>query len=111
MGDIKAIRQKIQSWAHQELNNPLTMRELERNVLSGQDIFNRQTGTIVQQLDIKSTGVFDEQIKEILLGYPHLIQFNQIEHVEYSRLRDFNRRWRRTVLRFSYEIRKRFLKR
>lgn len=106
LGDAEMIRRKIASWAHQEYNTELTMTRLEQNIKTGQDIFNRETGTLVEQIDIATSDLFDDTFRDILLKYPHLIQTTPIEHVEYTHLGDIRRRAAKTLSRIGYEIRK-----
>lgn len=104
LGDVEMIRRKIESWAHQEYNTGLTMTQLERNIKTGQDIFNRETGTLVEQIDITTTHIFDDTFRDILLKYPHLIQTSPLEHVEFSRFSDMQRRAAKTLSRIRYEL-------
>lgn len=107
IGDIETIRKKIESWAHQELNTGYTMSELEKNIRSGQDIFNRRTGTLLTQVDIATTVMFDDELRAILLRYAGMISTAPIETVRYSRSRDLVRRARKLSTRLGYELKKR----
>lgn len=107
VGNIETIRNKIESWAHQEYNTGFTMQELEKNIRSGQDIFNRETGTSLERLDLEKSEIYDETMRAILLGYPQMISAKQIEKVDYSMMRDLRRRLRRTVARLVYEAKRR----
>ncbi len=106
VGDIETIRKKIESWAHQEYNTDFTMSELEKNIRSGQDIFNRETGTTLSQVDIATSNLFDADMRRILLCYPSMISSQPIDKVPYSLRRDIVRRIRKLVSRLGYELRK-----
>ena len=106
VGDIEAIRKKIQSWAHQEYNTGFTMSMLEKNIRSGQDIFNRETGTTLTQVEIATSDLFHDEMRTIVMGYPKLISTDRIDTVAYSYSRDLIRRIRKLWVRLGYEIRK-----
>lgn len=109
VGDIETIRKKIESWTHQEYNNPFTMAELENNVLSGQDIFNRMSGTVTTEVDLSTSALYDDKIRSLLLNYPHLLSKSPINHVNYSIFSHVKRRIRVTVSRINFELRKFFI--
>jgi beta-1,4-mannosyl-glycoprotein beta-1,4-N-acetylglucosaminyltransferase len=94
-GGIEMIREKIKSWGHQEFNNSVVINNIEKNILSGQDIFQRETGTNLKRVDIMDRQYFDSAMSSLLVQYPHLISGDQIDVIESSLFRDL---WRRTVM-------------
>lgn len=94
-GSIDMIREKIKSWGHQEFNNSIVIKNIEKNILSGQDIFQRETGTNLKRVDIMDRQYFDSAMSGLLVQYPHLISGNQIDVIEPSLFRDL---WRRAVM-------------
>ncbi len=94
-GGIDMIREKIKSWGHQELNNSVVINNIEKNVRSGQDIFQRETGTNLKRVDIFDTLYFDAAMSEAVASYRHLISSEQIDVVEPSLYRDV---WRRAIM-------------
>lgn len=103
-GGTEMIRAKIQSWGHQELNNDLVINNIEKNVRSGQDIFQRETGTNLQQVDITDAHYFDLTMADAIAPYQHLISTAQIDFVEASFLRDLSRRVAMTLQKIKYKL-------
>lgn len=106
VGDVEMIRKKIESWAHQEYNTGFTMSKLEKNISSGQDIFNRETGTSLTEVDVATSDLYDDEMRTILTRYPEMISTAPIETVTYSRSRDLIRRARKLSARLGYELKK-----
>ena len=52
MGGIDRIKTKIKSWAHQEFNNQLVLKSLEKRIIKGEDIFYRDSGTKTKKIEI-----------------------------------------------------------
>lgn len=94
-GGIDMIREKIKSWGHQEFNNSVVINNIEKNVRSGQDIFQRETGTNLQRVDIFDMLYFDAAMSHAMAPYRHLISVEQIDVIEPSVYRDL---WRRAVM-------------
>lgn len=94
-GGIDMICKKIKSWGHQEFNNNAVLKNIEKNIRSGQDIFQREMGTNLTRVDIFDTLYFDAAISDVLAPYRHLISAEQIDVVESSLLGDL---WRRAVM-------------
>lgn len=73
IGNINEIKNKINSWAHQEYNNKYVMRDIEENILKGQDIFGRYSGTILKKISIYDNNYFDKKLSKIISNYSNLI--------------------------------------
>jgi len=85
-GNVDMIKNKIQSWAHQEFNNNLVMKNLEKNIMSGNDIFLRKTNHQLEKLDISKSQIFDDSIRQIMKDFPHLVFSSKIQSVDDSLL-------------------------
>ena len=94
-GGIDMIREKIKSWGHQEFNNDVVINNIEKNVRSGQDIFQRETGTNLKRIDIYDIHYFDTTMSDVLAPYLHLISVEQIDIIKSSIQSDF---WRRAIM-------------
>ena len=94
-GSVDMIREKIKSWSHQELNNSVVLNNLEKNILSGQDIFLRESGTNLKRVDITDRKFFDSDMSSLILQFPHLITDEQIDVIKPSLFRDL---WRGGVM-------------
>jgi len=94
-GGVDMIREKIKSWGHQEFNNSVVINNIEKNISTGQDIFQRETGTNLKRVDITDRQYFDSAMSSLLVYYPHLISGEQIDVIEPSLFRDL---WRRTIM-------------
>jgi beta-1,4-mannosyl-glycoprotein beta-1,4-N-acetylglucosaminyltransferase len=103
-GGIGMIRDKIKSWGHQEFNNDMVIKNIEMNIRSGQDIFQRETGTNLVRVDISDPKYFDGHLSRILIGYPHLISQEQIDRVDPSFFRDLCRRCVMTWQKVRYKL-------
>ncbi len=91
-GGIKMIKDKIESWGHQEYNNKFIIDNVEKFVRSGQDIFQRETGTNLIQVDICDTNYFDQEMSTNISLHHHLISNFQLKPVRISLIRDMVRR-------------------
>lgn len=91
-GSIDMIREKIKSWGHQEFNNNTVINSIEENVRSGQDIFQRETGTNLKRVDVTDGQYFDDAMSSQIAKFHHLISIDQIDMVEPSVLMDLRRR-------------------
>ena len=78
VGNIEDIERKIQSWAHQEFNKQGIIDRLDYNINTGQDIFEREYGTIMKKIQLSDTGIFDEKIAVIISKYDNLITKHKI---------------------------------
>lgn len=94
-GGIDMIRKKIKSWGHQEFNNSVVLSNIEKHVRSGQDIFQRETGTNLRRVDIFNTAYFDAAMSNVMRPYRHLISEEKIDIIEPSVYKDL---WRRIVM-------------
>lgn len=107
-GSIDMIREKIESWGHQEFNNNIVINSIEENVRSGQDIFQRETGTILKQVDVTDGHYFDGAMSSQIAKFQHLISIDQIDIVEPSLLMDLRRRavvaWRKVQYKLGQKI-------
>lgn len=72
-GSKDEIANKIKCWSHQEFNRPDILEKLEQNLLTGQDIFLRSTGTNLARVKPEDKKYYDTQIIEIIKNYPKLI--------------------------------------
>ena len=52
MGGIEMIRQKIANWGHQEYNTAFILKNLEKNIATGSDIFMRSHGSILKNVSL-----------------------------------------------------------
>ena len=104
VGNIDMIRTKIHSWAHQEYNNSFTLSELEKNIRTGQDIFNRETGTTLKQVEIMTSDLFDQNIRQIISNYPTMISSKKIETIKFSSYKNIKRQIRKIIFRLIYEL-------
>jgi len=77
-GGIEMVKAKIESWGHQEFNNSLVLRNLEKNIRTGQDIFMRDDGTNLKKVDLNDRSIFDERLSNIMSKYSELISEESI---------------------------------
>ena len=77
-GGIEMVKAKIESWGHQEFNNSLVLRNLEKNIRTGQDIFMRDDGTNLKKVDLDDRSIFDERLSNIMSKYSELISGESI---------------------------------
>ena len=72
MGGAERIRQKLNSWAHQELVNPIVLSKIESNISSGHDIFYRSSNQAAVKIDLHQyySPSFVESIKQGSLTLP-----------------------------------------
>tara|TARA_B100000212_G_scaffold339971_1_gene319489 strand:- start:13112 stop:14113 length:1002 start_codon:yes stop_codon:yes gene_type:complete len=88
IGDLKSIRNKIKSWAHQEFNHPLIKRNLAKNIMHGKDIFYRFNKNKNKVLSLNNYDILDQRIIKVIKNYDHLfikyIQRNHIFNLKYK---------------------------
>jgi beta-1,4-mannosyl-glycoprotein beta-1,4-N-acetylglucosaminyltransferase len=72
-GGTDLIISKIQSWSHQEFNTKDILKRLNYNVSTGQDIFERQYGTILKSVEVNDKNFFDKEMGDLLIRYPSLL--------------------------------------
>jgi hypothetical protein len=48
-GGADAVRTKIQSFLHQELNNPDTLRQVDERIAAGEDVYGRESTAFVRE--------------------------------------------------------------
>lgn len=106
-GGIDMIRDKIKSWGHQEFNNDVVIRNIETNIRSGQDIFQRETGTNLKRVELSDCHYFDKKLSNVLSAYPHLMSLEPIKQVKPSLSRDIWRRVVMTLQKIRYKINRR----
>ena len=80
-GNVQEIAEKIKSWAHQEFNTKSILKRLEHNIKTGQDIFERDQGTILVRLPVQEGPYFDSRFSKILKKYPQLVCSEEIVNV------------------------------
>ncbi len=102
-GSIDMIRAKIESWAHQEFNSRMVINNLEKNIKSGQDIFQREHGTELTQVDFRDQHYFDKAMSEVLIQFPHMLSNAEIEVVQRSVLGNSVRYLKITLHKIIYK--------
>lgn len=105
-GGIEMIREKIKSWGHQEFNNRIVLNNIKKNMLSGQDIFQRETGTKLKKVDVVDIQYFDSAMSSLLVHYPHLLSDVQINFIEPSVYGELRRRTIMTWQKAHYKLSK-----
>lgn len=78
-GGIEAVRKKIESWGHQELNNSTVIKNIEKNMMSGQDIFFRDVGTTLEKIEADDMRYYDSEIIGLMACYPQLIATHRVD--------------------------------
>jgi len=73
IGGVKSLKKKIESWGHQEFNLKLIKNNLLENLYYGRDAFYRYGFKRNIFINLKSSDIFDESIRDILLDYKNLI--------------------------------------
>lgn len=66
IGSIEFIKNKITNMGHQELNNKYILSKLEKNILSGRDIFGRSIGQKYKKIEINDLKYFDLKMSKII---------------------------------------------
>lgn len=94
IGNIDTIKQKIQSWAHQEFNTKEIADRLEYNINTGQDIFEREYGTKMKKVAFSDRSIFDEKMSQIIASYPNLITEGEIMYVSKNYFYDHYRKYK-----------------
>jgi beta-1,4-mannosyl-glycoprotein beta-1,4-N-acetylglucosaminyltransferase len=103
-GDISLIKEKIKSWGHQEFNNHLVYKNIEKNIMTGQDIFQREVGTNLTRVDISDKKYFDESMSSLVLNYTHLISTREIKFANKNFFSNFLRIFFINVYKLLYKI-------
>lgn len=78
-GGIEAVRKKIESWGHQELNNSTVIKNIEKNMISGQDIFFRDVGRILEKIEADDMRYYDSEMIGLMACYPQLIATHLVD--------------------------------
>ena len=73
IGGVKSLKKKIESWGHQEFNLKLIKNNLLENLYYGRDAFYRYGFKRNSLINLESSEIFDETIRDILLDYKDLI--------------------------------------
>lgn len=81
VGSISDIKNKIESWGHQEFNNSKVKDNLEQKILTGQDPFGRKVGTIFQKVSLNNSEFFDSRISSLIKPFSSLIATDEIQEV------------------------------
>jgi len=81
VGSIRDIRHKIESWGHQEFNNSKVKDNLDQKIITGQDPFGRQVGTIFHKVDPSDSDFFDSTMSSLIKSFPSLIASEDIKVV------------------------------
>ena len=103
-GDILLIKEKIKSWGHQEFNNDVVYKNIEKNIATGQDIFQREIGTNLIRIDVTEIDYFDESMSLLLLNYKHLLSSNEIKYAEHNFITKFLRFFLINLHKILYKI-------
>lgn len=103
-GDISLIKEKIKSWGHQEFNNHLVCENIEKNIATGQDIFQRESGTNLIKIDVMDINYFDKSMSLLLLNYKHLLSSNEIKFAENKFFSKFLRYFLMNLHKILYKI-------
>ena len=103
-GDISLIKEKIKSWGHQEFNNHLVYKNIEKNIATGQDIFQRESGTNLIRIGVMDINYFDESMSLLLLNYKHLLSSNEIKFAENKFISKFLRYFLMNLHKILYKI-------
>ena len=72
IGNKKAIKNKIESWGHQEYNHKIIKENIEENLVNGKDIFYRFKRSKNKILNIEECKIIDESMAKILLKFKNL---------------------------------------
>ena len=75
IGNYETIKNKIESWAHQEFNDPLIKKNIESNIKHGKDIFYRFKKNRTKVINLNNKNIFDDRISKIINEYNELILF------------------------------------
>ena len=81
VGSISDIKNKIESWGHQEFNNSKVKDSLDKKIRTGQDPFGRKAGTIFQKVDLNDSNFFDSRISTVIKSFSSLIASDDIQEV------------------------------
>ena len=89
VGGEKALKEKIENWGHQEFNLKIIKKNIKRNLSMGRDVFYRFGEKRNNIIDIKSHGILDKKISNIISEYKDLIilknkEENLIDIAEYA---------------------------
>jgi beta-1,4-mannosyl-glycoprotein beta-1,4-N-acetylglucosaminyltransferase len=103
-GDISLIKEKIKSWGHQEFNNHLVYKNIEKNIMTGQDIFQREVGTNLTRVDILDKKYFDKNMSSIASNYIHLISMRKIKFTNKNAYSKFQRIFFINASKLLYKI-------
>ncbi|AEF53545.1 glycosyl transferase [Marinomonas posidonica] len=103
-GGIEMIKEKIQSWGHQEFNNPLILSNLEKNINEGRDIFMRDSGTNLTRVALNDKHFFDSEISIILERYQDLISVRDINIQTDSYLKRITQKTTLNLFKLIYKI-------
>jgi beta-1,4-mannosyl-glycoprotein beta-1,4-N-acetylglucosaminyltransferase len=103
-GDISLIKEKIKSWGHQEFNNPIVHKNIEKNIMSGQDIFQREAGTNLTRVDVADKKYFDESMSLLISNYSHLISVSEIKFTKKKFISKFIRFFFINLFKLLYKI-------
>lgn len=104
-GGVKMIEEKIKSWGHQEFNNSFVLKNIEKNIQQGKDIFMRDNKTNLRSIFLNDRLYFDESMANIVSKYPKLISNSEIKKVRGGLL---SRIWVRMLINIQkvfYKIR------
>lgn len=93
-GGLDAIVKKIDSYAHQEFNNKLVLKNLEYNIKTGQDIFWREHGTKLRKISLDDEKFYDRRIAMIIQHHPQMMCNDEILTVHTN---TFNLAWRKVI--------------
>jgi len=103
-GGIEMVKAKIESWGHQEFNNSLVLRNLEKNIRTGQDIFMRDDGTNLKKVDLNDRSIFDERLSNIMSKYPELTSEESIVEKTPSLIKRVFQKIHMTLHKIQYKL-------
>lgn len=103
-GDISMIKEKIKSWGHQEFNNNTIINNIKKNIISGQDIFQRESGTNLKRVEVNDALYFDSSMSNLLLQFNDLTSNSQITVTGPSLSKDLWNRAIRTWRKIQHKL-------
>lgn len=103
-GSVETIKEKIESWGHQEFNTNKVLKNIQNNIKKGQDIFSRETGTVLKKVSLLDEQYFDHKMASVISNYAPLISESQIEETSFSRMKDIFNKISLGIHKIRYKI-------
>lgn len=88
-GGVEMIIKKIKSWGHQEFNTKAVLENISYNISTGQDIFQRETGTKLKLISLDDSTYFDQEMNKLIKLFPKLYSEEKILDVKRSVPKEF----------------------